>query len=532
MGVSVGVSAVTRLVAPGIPNYVWRSLIMSASCRIAVLVTVTLGLLIPFEARAASLKQVSGWNGGVNLPSDVTMSIYVPDKLASKPPIVTVIHYCGGNAQAVFGQAKDIQVAADKFGFIMVLPAQTHQGGCWDVSSKKTQTHDGGGDTHAIAQMVKYTIAQYKANADRVYSTGDSSGGMMTQLLMAVYPDIFKAGVAFAGVPAGCSNVFDGSGLCGLSAQSAQQWGERVRAMYPGYAGHRPRLQLFHGDADATITYKNQAEAIKEWTNVLGLSTEPTTKTDSGITLGKHQGRRQEWKNACGYVVLDVFTSVNGNHGPDDCLFIGNYLLPFLGLDSQEAVDAVVDPEIAECGGGGGRDGGVATPDAAKPDSASGGSAGTTGTGTGAGGNGGNGGRATGGKSGGAGGSSSAGISSASGGTSKTDSAGGGGIGGTRSRGGLSSQGGSSSSRSSSSSAASGGRTGSSALAAGGSSSVAASSSSKAGASGASSDSAKSATDSRSGGGGCSLAATSPASVSTLIMVMGLTLLAWRRRRR
>ena len=50
--------------------------------------------------------------------------------------------------------------------------------------SNKTWTRDGGGDTHAIAQMVKYAIDKYKANPDRVYATGDSSGGMMTELLL------------------------------------------------------------------------------------------------------------------------------------------------------------------------------------------------------------------------------------------------------------------------------------------------------------------------------------------------------------
>jgi acetylxylan esterase len=498
----------------------------SLSCRSArLLLTVALGLLVPISAYAASLKEVSGWNGGVSLPSDVTMSIYVPDKLATNPPIVAVIHYCGGNAQAVFGQAKDIKAAADQFGFIMVMPAQTHSGGCWDVSSKKSQTHDGGGDTHAIAQMMKYTISQYKANADRVYATGDSSGGMMTQLLMAVYPDIFKAGASFAGVPAGCSNVFDSSGACGQSAQNAQQWGDRVRAMYTGYSGHRPRVQLFHGDADQTITYKNFGESIEEWTNVLGLSTEPTTKTDSGITLGSHQGKRQEWKNTCGYVVFDAFTSVGGNHGPDDCLFIGKYVLPFLGLDSQAAVNAAVDPEIAQCGGGGG-DGGVTTPDASKPDTATGGNTGSTGTGTGTGGNGGGG---AGGKGGGAGGTSSTGTSDPSGGSSSGGKGGGGGNGGGQSSGGQSSKGGSSSSGNSSS--ASGGGGSSSALASS-SSSSATTSSSSGGSSGSASDSSKSSSASRSGGGGCSLGTASRANVSTIIMVLGLTLLAWRRRRR
>jgi acetylxylan esterase len=360
----------------------------SDSLRVRLSLFAIVGLLLPASAHAAKLTQVSGWNGGVSLPSDVTMSIYVPDKLAASPPVVTVIHYCGGSAQAVFDQAKDIKAAADKYGFIMIMPAQTHSGGCWDVSSKKTQTHDGGGDTHAIAQMVKYTLAQtqYKANANRVYSTGDSSGAMMTQLLMAVYPDIFKAGASFAGVPAGCSNVFDGTGLCGLSAQTAQQWGDRARAMFPGYTGHRPRLQLVHGDMDQTITYKNSAEYIKEWTNVLGLSMDPTLKVDSGLMLGTHQAKRQEWKGSCGYVILDFLTSVGGDHGPSDALFQGNFVLPFLGLDSQAAVDAAVDPEIAQCGSGSGSDGGMPVTDGGVDGTGTDARGGSTGAGGGAGG--------------------------------------------------------------------------------------------------------------------------------------------------
>lgn len=478
---------------------------MSAIPRSArLLLLATLGLVVPASAHAAKLTQVSGWNGGVSLPSDVTMSIYVPDKVAANPPLVTVVHYCGGDAQAVFGQAKNISAAADKFGFIMIVPAQTHSGGCWDVSSAKAQTHDGGGDTHAIAQMVKYTLAQYKGNANRVYSTGDSSGGMMTELLMAVYPDIFKAGSSFAGVPAGCANVFDSSGLCGLSAQTAQQWGDRVRAMFKGYTGHRPRLQLVHGDADATITYKNEAEAVKEWTNVLGLSMEPTVKVDSGLTLGSHQAKRQQWKNSCGYVVLDLLTSVGGDHGPSDALFQGNFVLPFLGLDSQAAVDAAVDPEIAQCGAG--ADGGVPMPDG--------------GTTSGSGGNGGGGRAGTGGAGGG--GTSTGTGGSRSGGASGTGSAGGAGgnNNGTGGMSGLPNTGGTD-----------GGKSGG-AVGSGGSSSASGSGGS-AGAPTTGTGGSPNGGSESGGMSGCACSVgTSPTGASTALMVLGLALLAFRRKRR
>jgi poly(hydroxyalkanoate) depolymerase family esterase len=313
------------------------------------------------------------------------MYIYVPDKVATNPPILVVAHYCGGSASGVFGQAQGggIVAAADKYGFIMVFPQTTNSASsakCWDVGSKASLTHDGGGDTQAVAEMVKYTVTTYKADADRVYATGDSSGGMMTQALMAVYPDVFKGGASFAGVPAGCwsdgwSAASNWGGTCagGNDIQTAQQWGDLARGMYPGYTGHRPRVQLFHGDADPTISYKNFGEAIKEWTNVLGLSTSPTTTT-TGLTLGTHQATRQQWKNSCGYVVLDAFTSIGGDHGPSDALFTSTYVVPFLGLDKTGAVD----PEIAACPTGG--TGGTTGTGGAGGTKATGGSTGTGGT--------------------------------------------------------------------------------------------------------------------------------------------------------
>ena len=138
--------------------------------------------------------------------------------------------------------------AADKYGFIMVFPQTTNaatSAKCWDVGSKASLTHDGGGDTQAVAQMVKYTITKYGANADRVYATGDSSGAMMTQALMAVYPDVFKGGASFAGVPAGCwsdgwSAASNWGGTCagGNDIMTAQQWGDLRPGDVPGL--HRP----------------------------------------------------------------------------------------------------------------------------------------------------------------------------------------------------------------------------------------------------------------------------------------------------
>ena len=122
--------------------------------RSSAVVTLLAALPAVFSAMpagAASLQPVNGW-GNSGMPSDVSMYIYVPDKVATNPPILTLIHYCGGTASAVFGQAQGggVVKAADQYGFIMVVPSS---GRCWDVMSDKAWKRDGGGDSHAIRQM-------------------------------------------------------------------------------------------------------------------------------------------------------------------------------------------------------------------------------------------------------------------------------------------------------------------------------------------------------------------------------------------
>ena len=95
------------------------------------LLVAALTLLLAPAASAASLQQVSNWAGGGSFPSDVSMYVYVPDKVVDNPPILTLVHYCGGTASAVFGQAQGggIVSAADQYGFIMVVPSS---GRCWN----------------------------------------------------------------------------------------------------------------------------------------------------------------------------------------------------------------------------------------------------------------------------------------------------------------------------------------------------------------------------------------------------------------
>lgn len=123
-----------------------------------------------------SLSQVTSFG---NAPTKAAFWIYVPKNLAASPGIVVAVHYCTGTAQQYFSNTP-YKGLSDQYGFIVIYPSSPHSGTCWDVSSRQTLSHEGGGDSNTIANMVKWTLNEYKGNAQKVFVTGTSSGGMMT----------------------------------------------------------------------------------------------------------------------------------------------------------------------------------------------------------------------------------------------------------------------------------------------------------------------------------------------------------------
>lgn len=248
---------------------------------------------LPMPASAAALTEVT--NFGAN-PSNLRMYLYVPNTVAAQPGLLVVNHYCTGSGPAMYSGTQFASLA-DRYGYIVVYPSVTRSSKCFDVSSPQALRRDGGSDPVGIKSMVDYVRQRYAVDANRIFTTGTSSGAMMTNVLLGDYPDVFSAGAAFAGVPFACFATTNGSEWnsdCanGLVVKTPQQWGDLVRNAYPGYTGRRPRMQLWHGTADETLRYPNFTEEIKQWTNVNGLSQTPTyTDTpQNGYTRTRYGG--------------------------------------------------------------------------------------------------------------------------------------------------------------------------------------------------------------------------------------------------
>jgi len=346
-------------------------------------------LLTAGQASAATVERITSFG---NNPTGIGMYLYTPSSAVSHPPILVGVHACHGKGTDVCASGTPFAAQADKHGFLLVCPSAVSSDGCWDVHSSAVLTHNGGGDASGIISMVNYVVQNRNGDASRVFVAGHSSGGMMTNVLIGSYPDVFKAGAAYAGVPFACfaqgsvdSSGWNSSCASGNVSKTGPQWGDLVRAAYPGFTGARPRMQLWHGSADATVNFHNFGEEIKEWTNVLGVSETPATTENNAI---QSSWIRTRYVGGSGVVEVEAIQETGQPHNlvldlADAVRFFGlDGSMPIpdggaSGSGGSTGVDAGVDAAGGGRGGSGGS-GGVAG--RAAGDGGRGGGAGAAGT--------------------------------------------------------------------------------------------------------------------------------------------------------
>jgi len=306
-----------------------RKLLYAAATSLAVA-----GLAVPAAqpAFAASLVQVTDFGDN---PGGMQMHIYVPDSHPANPAIVVAMHGCGGSGPG-FYSGSEFASLADRYGFVVIYPSAEQQAGfgkCFDTWSAAAKVRGGGSDPVSIVSMVTYAEQHFGGDPSRVYATGSSSGGMMTDEMLALYPDVFKAGAAFMGVPFDCfANAADyppGSSKCtgGSMDRTPQDWGARVRAADPGYTGARPPIQLWHGTADTLVPYSLLQEDIEQWTNVFGLSQTPAS-TDTP----QSGWNRRRYADSSGRIDVEAYSIQGAGHSlPSSGM--AAYAIAFFGLD-------------------------------------------------------------------------------------------------------------------------------------------------------------------------------------------------------
>ncbi|MEU8431586.1 PHB depolymerase family esterase [Streptomyces sp. NPDC029216] len=304
----------------------------------------------PAARAAVPLQKVGAF--GPN-PGALNMYVYRPAGLPPAPAVVVALHGCTQSAQ-IYADNSGLTEFADRYGFLLVFPETTSANNgnrCFNFF-EPGDNRRGQGEAASIRQMVAQAATDYGTDPARVYVTGLSAGGAMTSVMLAAYPDVFTAGAVVAGIAYDCADSVAGAYTCmnpGVD-RTPSAWANSVEDAYPGYAGPRPRVAIWHGDRDTTVVPGNADELRDQWTAVHGLGQTP----DRTATLGPNGTQREQYLAADGSVAVEVDrvpsiahgTPVDPGTGPQQCGTTGTanfirsicssyWITGFFGLDGS-----------------------------------------------------------------------------------------------------------------------------------------------------------------------------------------------------
>ncbi|MFN6933824.1 MAG: alpha/beta hydrolase family esterase [Tsuneonella sp.] len=266
-----------------------------------------MALAAPVQA-AGTLTPVTAF--GTN-PGSIQMYEYVPTNLTAGRPLVVVLHGCTQSAADMDSETGWTKWA-DQMGFALLFPQQqsaNNSSKCWNFFLK-SDNQRAQGEPLSIKQGIDWAVAHHAIDTSRIYVTGLSSGAAMTNVMLAVYPEVFAAGAPLAGVPFKCATTVGSSLMCnaGTVGKTPVQWGSLVRGA-ASWIGPWPRVSIWHGAADLTVNAANLNETMEQWTNVHGV--DQTADTSDTVAGYPHK----VYRDGAGTGVVETFSITGMGHG-------------------------------------------------------------------------------------------------------------------------------------------------------------------------------------------------------------------------
>ena len=254
------------------------------------------------------LEEVTGFGSN---PGRLRMFRYVPKGLPKKAPLVVVLHGCHQTAED-YDRGSGWSTLARERGFAVVYAEQRRANNtnlCFNWFRPSNVARDRG-EVMSVRQMVAKMISANGIDRGRVYITGLSAGGAMAAAMLAVYPDLFRAGGIIAGLPFGAARDVQRalSAMRQAPERLPEEWGDLVRAASPGKHAY-PAISIWHGTRDHTVSISNAEALVAQWLDVHGLAPDD-------VTLGEVDGHvRRVWKATSGEAAVEFYTIADMGHG-------------------------------------------------------------------------------------------------------------------------------------------------------------------------------------------------------------------------
>ncbi len=137
-----------------------------------------------------------------------------------------------------------------------------------------------------------------------------SSGGAMTSVMLATYPEVFAGGAIIAGLPYhSATNMMEAMvRMNGYGSPSDRQLDALVRDASK-FTGPWPTISVWHGDSDTTVDNSNASSIVRQWQKI--------HKVEGPLThVEMVDGYpREVWCDADGRVVIEHYIIGDMGHG-------------------------------------------------------------------------------------------------------------------------------------------------------------------------------------------------------------------------
>jgi poly(hydroxyalkanoate) depolymerase family esterase len=263
--------------------------------------------LVPLHAPVASASSGAFFYGVyVSIFGTRDYHGYVPSSYrpGTPMPLLVALHGCTEN-DVGFDLLSGWSAQAERRGFIVVFPDQNNlanPAGCWNWELPTNQ-HRGFGEPAIIAGITSRVRSQYTVDSHRIYTTGVSAGGVMTNIMAVTYPDVYAA----TSVMAGCEYECDI-----LQIRTPQQSGlDALREM-----GSRARVVpviVFQGTADIVVPPVTAYRIAGQWATVDGIDA-VADSTSVGQVPGGRSYTHLSYQDGAGRTLIEQYMIDGAGH--------------------------------------------------------------------------------------------------------------------------------------------------------------------------------------------------------------------------